>query len=99
MGEDVTVDRVVIYNRQDYGRERLSNSDVMLLNGNDLVLATYTIGDASSISELIISASDFTVPSSLGGIALDSVNAISVKSEAACDALDHMSVDVEVCCI
>jgi hypothetical protein len=49
LGLGVAVSRVVIYNRNDEGSERLSNSVISLINYQGKTLKTYRIGDATDV--------------------------------------------------
>ena len=55
---DVVVTEVIIYNRE-HAPERLSNSVVSVVDGNNMVVATYGIGDSTEIVVLNIPAEDF----------------------------------------
>ena len=61
MEEDISVSKVIIYNRQNSKfYKRLSYTTVSLLDDNDDVIGTYRIGDASSDDKIEIDISDFT---------------------------------------
>ena len=59
LGQDVAVSKVVIYNRIDCCRERLSNSKVSLLNYQGTILKSYTIVDATGIDMFSLLISKF----------------------------------------
>ena len=61
---DVLVSKVVIKNRQNCCKDRLSSTTVSLLDSEDNVVGTYRIGDASQLGEIEMDSSEFALPSS-----------------------------------
>eukprot|EP00956_Cyclotella_meneghiniana_P042412 scaffold248448_cov55-Cyclotella_meneghiniana.AAC.2 len=62
LGSDLRVSKLVIKNRQDCCKNRLSSTTVSLLDRYDNVVGTYRIGDASQLDKIEIDTSEFALP-------------------------------------
>jgi hypothetical protein len=66
--QDVALKKIVIYQRNDCGdvcRARLSNAVVSLLDANNNVLGSYTLGDVSKAHKIDLELSDFDIQAAL----------------------------------
>ena len=58
----ISLQKVIIYNRGDCCRDRLSNTTVFLFDENDYVVGTFRIVDASNMDEIEIDIANFIPP-------------------------------------
>ena len=72
--------KIVIHNRVDCCKQRLSNSTVTLLDANDIIGASYKIGDASSRVEIHISVKKFST-AYVSGIPPSDVRKVKIQLE------------------
>jgi len=59
LGASYAISKVEVRNRQDYGGDRLSNSDILLLANDDTEIASYHIAEATTNQHFDIPASSF----------------------------------------
>ena len=62
---EISLKEVIIYNRVDCCKERLSNTTVSLFDESDSVVGTFRIADASDKDKIVVDLSSFAVPTSL----------------------------------
>ena len=62
LGSALAFSKVIIYNRQDCCQDRLSWSTISLIDGNDMIVGTYILGDTSNSLKVEIDVSAFAFP-------------------------------------